>query len=159
MLKHILGTLAALAISASLAACGPAAQTERTAPATGITVSDAWASPTPGGVAVSAGYMTITNNSAAEDRLLAVTSPRANTVDVHRMSMEGAMMQMRPAGELAIPAGGVLTLSPNGLHLMFNDVTSPFTDGETIPLQLHFEHGGDVDVAMPVRAGAHSGTQ
>ena len=63
-------------------------------------------------------------------------------------------MEMRPSGPLAIPPGGTLTLAPGGLHLMFTSVTAPFTEGETIPVTLHFEHGGDIDLDMPMRRAA-----
>jgi copper(I)-binding protein len=70
------------------------------------------------------------------------------------MSMEGAVMQMRPAGPLPIPARQSVTLAPNGLHLMFMGVTQPFAEGEEIPVRLSFEHAGAVDVSLPVRRQA-----
>lgn len=135
------------------AACG-APSSPQAAPTNGIEIRDAWASPTPGGITVSAGYMTIVNHGAAEDRLIGATSERANSVDVHSMSMDGGMMTMRPAGELPIPAGGTLTLAPGGLHLMFTNVATPFKEGESVPLTLHFEHGGDVETTLPVERRA-----
>ncbi len=94
------------------------------------------------------------NHASAGDTLLGANSPRANSVDVHTMRMENGVMEMRSAGPLPIPPGGTLTLAPNGLHIMFTNVTAPFTEGETIPVTLHFEHGGDIDVNMPVRRAA-----
>ena len=153
LMKHLFAVLAALA----LCACGPASQSSAptTAPVTtGIEIRNAWASPTPGGVTVSAGYLSIINHTSAGDSLIGVTSDRASSVDVHTMSMTDGVMQMRSAGELPIPPGGTLTLAPSSLHLMFTNVTAPFAVGETIPVTLHFERGGDVDAALPVRAGA-----
>ncbi len=103
---------------------------------------------------MSAGYLTIVNHDGTADRLIGVTSERANSVDVHQMSMENGVMQMRPAGELLIPPGGSLTLAPGGYHLMFTNPTPPFTLGESVPVTLHFEHGGDVAASLPVRTAA-----
>ena len=143
-----------LFLALALGACGaPPATTATTAPlTTGIEIRDAWAAPTPGGVTVSAGYLTIVNHTQADDHLIGVSSTRANSVDVHTMRMADGVMEMRPAGEIIIPAGGTLTLAPGGLHLMFMNVSPPFALGDTIPVTLHFEHGGDVDAPLPVRA-------
>ena len=135
------------------AASPPAASAART-----LEVRNGWAAPTPGGVQVAAGYLTIVNGAGADDRLVSASSPRAAQIEVHEMSMDGAIMRMRPvAGGLAVPAGATVTLSPGGgLHLMFMGVTQPFAEGETIPVTLTFEHAGDVAVELRVRReGAH----
>jgi copper(I)-binding protein len=143
-------------ISLSLAACGPTAEPPsappaETAPAAvAIAISDAWARPTPGGVDVGAGYLTITNNGA-DDQLLAASSPRAGRVEVHTMSMDGGMMQMRPAGVLALAHGQTLTLAPGGLHLMFFALPAPLALGEEIPVTLTFAEAGPVETTLVVQ--------
>lgn len=127
----------------ALAACG-VAQTQ------GLHVENGWASPTPGGVNVSAGYLTIVNDSDTADRLTAAASPRAASVDLHEMSMDGPVMRMRTAESVAIPAHGRVTLAPGEMHLMFNGVSTPFAENERIPVQLTFEHAGMVSVELPV---------
>lgn len=136
--------LAALLLT--LAACGPNAR--------GLHVENGWASPTPGGVDISAGYLTIVNDSDTADRLLSASTPRATSADLHEMSMAGAVMQMRPGGPVGIPAHGRVMLAPGGIHLMFNGVTQPFALGETIPVQLTFEHAGIVSAELPVSRSA-----
>lgn len=142
------------------AACGAPQQTASTtdAPAaSSVEIRDAWASATPGGVAVAAGYMTIANPGAA-DELVSASSPRAARIEIHEMTMDGTVMRMRQVeGALAIPAGGDVTLGPGGLHLMFMDVTQPFVEGETVPVTLTFSGAGEVQVDLPVRAGGYSG--
>ncbi len=141
----------------ALAACGA----PREAPTQGsetLRVENAWAAPTPGGVDVSAGYLTLVNGTASEDALVAVSSPRAERVEVHEMTMQGGVMQMRAAARLAIPAGESIELAPSGRHLMFYGVAAPFAEGETIPIRLSFEHAGDIDVSLPVRRPGASQT-
>lgn len=149
-------------ISLFTAACG-APQREAPSEAASsarLEISDSWATPTPGGVGVSAGYLTIVNPSDTEDRLIGASSPRAERVEVHEMSMDGAVMRMRAVEDgLAIPAGATVALSPGGRHLMFYGVRPPLAEGERIPATLRFARAGDVAVEFSVRraASGHSG--
>jgi copper(I)-binding protein len=122
-----------------------------------LQVLDTWASPTPGGVDVSAGYLTIANDGDSADQLISASSPRAARVEIHEMTMDGAVMQMRPVATLPIGPGERIELAPGGRHLMFFGVTQPFAVGEEIPVQLTFEHAGVMDIALPVRTGATHG--
>ena len=151
-----------IAITLAVSACNPAVDTapQAEAPAGRLEVRDAWASPTPGGVNVSAGYLTIVKGAGDADRLVSASSPRAGRVELHEMAMAGDVMQMRPAGALDIAAGAQVELAPGGLHLMFYEIATPFAEGETIPVTLTFERAGAVDVALPVQrpaAGAGHG--
>ncbi len=151
---------AALAL-AFTAACGapqtaPADQAE--APAGAIEIREAWAAATPGGADVAAGYLTIANGTAADDRLVSATSPRATSVEIHEMSMENDVMRMRAVeGGLLVPAGESVALAPGGLHVMFMGLSAPFVEGEEIPVTLTFETAGAFEIMLPVRAGAAHG--
>ncbi len=145
----------------AITACGAAhdnpaaAQSHQQSEAT-LNVHHAWTAPTPGGVDVAAGYLTISNGTETEDRLISASSPRAERVEVHQMSVDNGVMRMRPAGVLTIPAGGEQALSPGGAHLMFYGVREPFVSGQTVPVRLRFARAGEIDVALPVRRGGAS---
>jgi copper(I)-binding protein len=143
----------ALCLIAFAAACGAP---QETAPprAAILEITGAWASPTPGGVDVSAGYLTIANGTNADDRLTSASSPRAARVEIHEMSMDGDVMRMRTLDTLPAPAGEDVALAPGGMHLMFFGVTQPFVEGEEIAVQLTFEHAGAIEVTLPVRRDA-----
>jgi copper(I)-binding protein len=144
----------AAALFVALTGCGQSSETPtaaQEAPAAVLHVENGWAAPTPGGVDVSAGYLTLVNDSANADHLLSASSPRAERVEVHEMTMEGGVMQMRAVERLAIGPGQSIELAPNGRHLMFYGVTQPFAAGETILVRLTFEHAGAIDVSLPVR--------
>ena len=134
----------------ALAACGAGGGSQTQ----GLHVENGWATPTPGGVNVSAGYVTIVNDSNTADALIAANSTRAANVDLHEMSMNGPIMQMRSVASVQIPAHGSVTLEPSGTHLMFNGVTAPFAEGEQIPVQLTFQHAGAISVELPVSRSA-----
>lgn len=153
----------ALVLCAALfaAACGQTQSPAPTAPqeaAATLELRDAWAAPTPGGVDVSAGYLTIANGTSAEDHLITASSARAERVEIHEMTMdEAGVMRMRAVNSLAVPSGEEINLGPGGLHLMFFGVTQPFALGEEIPVTLTFANAGAIDVVLPVRAGATHG--
>ncbi|MEO5806260.1 copper chaperone PCu(A)C [Devosia sp.] len=104
---------------------------------------------------VAGGFMTITNHGAAADTLLSVTSSVAATAQVHEMKMDGDVMKMRalPDG-LEIPAGGAVTLSPGGYHIMFMGLKQPFVEGTKVTITLTFKAAGAVDIDLPVLGAA-----
>lgn len=110
----------------------------------GLAVIDPWASVTPGGVSQSAGYFILRNDSRDGDRLLSASSPRAERVTLHEMTMDGAVMRMRSLDAVEVPARGQVVFAPNVAHLMFEGIVAPFQEGETIAVTLHFERRGDV---------------
>lgn len=148
-----------LAAAVMLSACGAptSPQAESEAPAEGIAISEAWAPPTPGGVDVSAGYLIMTNRGDSADRLIAASTPRAERIELHRMSMENGVMGMEAVEAVELPPGGEAAFAPGGMHLMFIGLPTPFVAGESVPVQLTFEHAGVVDVELPVRAGGAGG--
>lgn len=157
-MKAILALLALLLA----AACGqPATSAHIPAHATGaIVIESGWAGPTPNGVDVSAGYLNIANGTGVGDRLLSASSPRAREVQLHEMSMDSSqVMQMRQIDGVDVPAGGAVALTSGGTHLMFIGVTSPFVEGERIPVVLTFEHAGVINTTLEVRRDApdHTG--
>ena len=90
--------------------------------------------------------MTIENKGAAPDRLTGGTADFA-TVEIHQMSTENGVSQMRELKDgLDIPAHGSVGLSPGGYHLMFTHLAHPLTKGESVKATLNFEHAGPVEV-------------
>jgi copper(I)-binding protein len=107
---------------------------------------------------VGGGYLTIENRGKTADRLVSVSSDVAAETQIHEMAMEGDVMRMRqlPDG-VEIPAGETVALEPGGVHIMFMGLKHPLVEGETIPVILHFEQSGPVEVELSVLApGADS---
>jgi copper(I)-binding protein len=103
------------------------------------------------GQPVGGGYLTIHNGGSGDDRLVSVKSPAAGKVEIHEMKMENNIMKMRELKDgIAVPAGATVKLAPNGLHVMFKQVKTPFRQGETVPVTLNFERAGAVDLSLPV---------
>ena len=123
----------------------------------GLMVKDAWSRVTTPGAKVGGGYLTLHNGGEMDDRLLSVSAPHAGKTEIHSMIMQDDVMIMRPVDEaLTIEAGGMLSLEPGGLHLMFMQLEAPHVVGEPLTAVLTFDHAGDVEVEFEVLSMRHS---
>jgi copper(I)-binding protein len=134
------------------AGCAPLPAATTPAAGPGMTVDAAFARPSPSEGGAGGAFMTITNNSAAPDRLVSASSPAAKMVEIHETIDDNGVMKMRPvAGGFEIPAGGRLELKPGGKHVMLMGLTAPLTEGGEVVITLKFEKAGDVVVKAPVK--------
>lgn len=95
------------------------------------------------GRSMSAGFMTLTNNTDAEVIVTEVRSPDYGTVEIHRSSIEGGVAKMRQVDALQVPANSSITLERGGLHLMLmrangnpDSVSLSFYDGDELILDV-----------------------
>jgi len=97
------------------------------------------------------GFMTITNNGDAADRLVAVEAafPR---VEIHTTEMDGDIARMMQLEDgIEVPAGESIMLQPGGLHVMFMGLGGdPFEAGEEVPATLVFENAGSLEILFKV---------
>lgn len=117
-----------------------------------LRVSDPYARATVPGQPSGAAYLSIENKGNAADRLLGASSPVADSVEIHTMAMEGNVMRMREAKELAIKPSAKITMQPgDGYHLMLLGLRQPLKAGDTVPLTLSFEKAGKAEVSVIVK--------
>ena len=118
-----------------------------------IAVGHPYAVPTPPGATTGAGYLrSLANNGPADDRLFDASSPVADHIEMHAMSMDGDVMRMRQVPGITIPAGGHVDMAPgSGYHLMLVGIRQPLKVGDRIPVRLKFEKAGTVDVELHVQ--------
>lgn len=95
-----------------------------------------------------AGYVQLVNQQVVDDRLLGASSPRATDIIVRELGENGRAMRVVDPGPVVGRQAG-LTLAPGGLHLSLKGVS--LRAGERIPLDLHFQHAGDVEVSFVAR--------
>ena len=118
-----------------------------------IHISQTWARATPKGAAAGAAYMTVTNKGAAPDRVSCVSDDASAQCQIHSMTMDNGVMQMRPVeGGLEIKPGETMTLKPGGFHIMLRDLKHPLEPGQSLKATLKFDHAGSVDVDYPIAA-------
>ena len=119
-------------------------------------VTDAWVRLPPPGAQIAAAYFTIESKQALS--LSSVTSPAAEAVEIHAMSMQNGMMEMRQLSTLALEAGKPVKLEPGGLHLMLINPKKTLKEGDKVPLVLSFKQGKQVVGAVSVQAKVKSPT-
>jgi periplasmic copper chaperone A len=115
-----------------------------------ITIDKAWAPATPPGTTVGAAYMLIDAREA--DTLVGFRSPIANSVELHRTSLEGGVTQMRKVDSVVISPNTPLELAPSGLHLMLQGLSAPLEAGQHITVILRFQEAGEVPAQVEVVA-------
>nr|CAD6630086.1 copper chaperone PCu(A)C [arsenite-oxidising bacterium NT-25] len=109
-----------------------------------------------------AAYMTIASD--IPDRLVAVKTPVAGQVMLHRVDTDAAgVSRMVHLERLDLSPGTPVVLRPGGLHLMLMDFAAKLQEGESFPITLFFESAGEVTVEVPIHgpgaAGPEDGTR
>lgn len=128
-----------------LAACG-APQTGAPAGGSIADVRDAFIVQPPEGRDITGGGMHITVQGAPLT-LVGATTNIAGAVELHTMSMEDGVMQMRKVDGFPVSADAPLALERGGNHLMFFGL-QPIEVGDEVDLVLTFvdENGAELQV-------------
>ena len=116
-------------------------------------VSSAWSRPAAAGT-TGAGFMMLTNPGKAPDALVAVESPAARSVEIHRSVMSGGVSSMRKQARVPLAPGGSGLFAPGGYHLMFMGLKTALKSGDQAPATLIFESGARVKANFEVRVSA-----
>ena len=138
----ILRGLFLVAVVASVAAAA-AAQTS-------VTVDQAWARATPGAATIGAAYFVIANPTSSADRVIAISSPIAERVEIHQHFLDGTVMRMREVPSVEIGPGETVAFKPGGLHLMLINLKQPLRQGDRFPLTVKLDKAGDIHVEVTV---------
>lgn len=116
-----------------------------------LVINHPWTPEPPLGAKVAAGFLKITNEGAADDRLVAVTTEIAGKAQVHGMKVENGVMSMfEIEGGLVIPAGQTVELKSKSNHVMFMDLKQRPVKDARFTATLTFEKAGPVAVEFKV---------
>lgn len=131
------------AASATGSQCGPA---------DGMIVTDAWMRSSRKGQPTSAAYLTLTNCSKADDALIAVSFRGAAAAELHGTNMsDDGMVSMKQEKTVAIPAGGAISMEPEGGHIMLIGMTDAIAKGDNSVMTLEFRNAAALEVTFDVR--------
>ena len=122
-----------------------------------ITVEHAWSRASIGADRPGIVYVTIRNEGAEDDALVAVATPAASMPMLHETVVTDGVARMPHAMSVPVPAGETVMLEPGGLHAMLNGLTAPLDEGATFPATLTFAGAGAVTVDVEVVALAGTG--
>jgi copper(I)-binding protein len=121
-----------------------------------VTVKDAWVRTTVPGQKGTGAFMSLTAKS--DLRLVGASSAVAGIAEVHEMSMNGDVMQMRAVTGVDLPAGKTVALRAGGFHVMLLDLKTALPKNATVPLTLLFKDAkgveSKVEVTVPVATTA-----
>ncbi len=110
------------------------------------------AAPTPAGAKTGAVYMKIVNTGKEPLVIKAMSTPVAEKVEVHSMTMTDGIMRMRPiALPITIAPGETLKLSVDR-HVMLIGLKQPLVEEEMVPFTVEFANGKSMNVDLYVEA-------
>ena len=118
----------------------------------GIHVEDAYARISAEGAKSAAIFMTLTNHSIEDDRLLSVTSDAAERAELHTHALDAnGVMHMGEVTE-GFPIAGQQThmLDRGGDHIMLLGLKQGVKQGDKVTLTLIFQRGEKLVVEVPV---------
>lgn len=122
-----------------------------------IAVEKAWARATPKMAVTGGAYLTVTNRGPGEDRLLDVTTPVAEKIQFHAMSIDNGVAKMTRLTTIELHPGVPVVFKPGGMHMMLLGLTHQLKEGETVPFTLTFEKAGSVEADAQVLGIAATG--
>ncbi len=101
---------------------------------------------------VAGGFMTIANDGAEADALIAIRAD-FDRVELHQSVETDGVAKMQHVERIEIPAGETVELAPGGYHVMFMGLNGdPLEVDEKIPATLVFERAGEVPVEFNVES-------
>lgn len=96
------------------------------------------------GTRMTAGYLTLTNNTSEQITITEVTSPEFHAVQMHESVIADGIVRMRALDEVTIPPGDSVDFEPGARHLMLiqptgetDNVTLKFIAGEAVVLTIN----------------------
>jgi periplasmic copper chaperone A len=96
------------------------------------------------GTRMTAGYLTLTNNTSEQITITEVTSPEFHAVQMHESVIADGIVRMRALDQVTIPPGDSVDFEPGARHLMLiqptgetNNITLEFIAGEAVVLTIN----------------------
>lgn len=115
-----------------------------------LVIEDAWIRATPPGASTAAGYMTISNKTSTDDKLIGTSTDRAKMVQLHMTMMENDTAKMHHLDMIEIKSGSEVRFEPGGLHLMLMGLTDSLKEGDNVSVTLTFQNAGEMRIDMSV---------
>lgn len=137
-----------------MTACGGAAAPQSSAPDGSppqISVTGAWARPSPMTAGNGAIYMQLKNSGGSADALVSASTDVAEVVEIHETVIENDIMKMHPVEKVEIPAGGMAMLEPGGHHVMLINLKQQLEPGNKISVTLNFEKSEPMTIEAEIK--------
>lgn len=112
-----------------------------------VVVEDAWVRVYEGTVTA---YFHILNNDERSDRLTAVSTSVAGKTELIRTRIRSGKFTYLPLTSLEIGGFDDPRLRPGGNHVRLSELKRDLHVGDTVPLTLHFQRSGTIEVTARV---------
>lgn len=122
---------------------------------TGIQISKVWSRAMPATATTGVVYFQLDNHGAA-DQLLTVSTPIAETAEIHTHVQHKDMLRMQAITSLELPAHAQVLFEPGSYHVMLKGLKQPLTAGSQFPLSLKFAHTPEQQISVPILEQAPS---
>jgi len=97
------------------------------------------------------GFMSIVNDGAEADRLIAIETAFATKTSLHESMVDAnGLGSMNSVAGIDIPAGATVSLEHGGYHVMFMGLVGPLVEGEMQKATLVFEKAGRVEIEFQI---------
>jgi copper(I)-binding protein len=116
-----------------------------------IELTNVYSIETAGNFSVGAAFMTITNNTDVDDRMIGFRSDYGQTHELHTMVMQGDIMRMRGVESFPVASGESHTLEPGGDHVMIYGIGQNLSAGDSFEAVAIFEQAGEIPVTVAMR--------
>lgn len=116
-----------------------------------LMVLDAWVPTAPPATMTHAAYVTLHNHGTSARVLTGVAAEGYRMSHLHQSGETDGVATMTMLHQIEIPAGGMLSMKPGGLHVMLMHPKSPIADGSSVPLVLTFANGETLTVDAIVK--------
>jgi len=105
---------------------------------------------TPPGAKVTAGYLTLMNETNTEIVITGAYSPTISRVEIHRSFVKDDVAKMELQESVSLAPGGTVEFVHGGYHLMLMELTEPLAEGQSVDIILTTSVG-DMLIEMPVQ--------
>ncbi len=105
---------------------------------------------TPPGANVTAGYLTLVNETGTEIVITGAYSPTITKVEIHRSLIKDDVAKMELQKSVILAPGATVKFEHGGYHLMLMALTEPLTSGQSVDIILSTSVG-DMLIEMPVK--------
>ncbi|MGL3807056.1 copper chaperone PCu(A)C [Paeniglutamicibacter sp. R2-26] len=124
--------------------------THSATPQKAVAVSEAWIKAAPKGM--TGGFARLQNTTDQEKALVSVSSPVAETVELHDMKGTGTAMTMEKLdGPLVIPANSTVALEPGGKHVIFMGLKEELKAGSTATVVFTYADQSTDEVSFEIK--------
>ncbi len=99
---------------------------------------------------MTAGYLTVENNSNQPIAIEKVTSPQFARVEIHETVIQDNVTRMVSLSPLIVERHSNIVFEPGGKHLMMSDPPQEIVPGLPVAVEFHYDTSGLLIVATTV---------